>query len=370
MSTVLVVDDNVMTLKLLDFLVGKLPDVETVLFSDPHAALEKCAEQLPDLVLTDYMMPGIDGLEFILRFRQLPNAAEIPLVIVTASELKEVRYRALSTGATDFVNKPVDAVELTARLRNLLKLRHSQKKLEDRAAWLAEEVRKQTRAIADREKEIIWRLARAVERRDTETGNHVLRVGSFSRIIACQLGLTQEEQELIFLAAPMHDVGKVGIPDRILLKQGRLDAEEFGIMKEHSEIGHAILSGSASELIKMAALIALNHHEKYDGTGYPNRLAGDDIPLCGRIVAVSDVFDALSSNRPYRQAWSLEKCVAELQRESGQHFDPACVEAFLADLDGVRETMDRYSEPPEPERMYGKSLAPSPSPGRRNEDDK
>jgi putative two-component system response regulator len=343
-AVVLIVDDSEPTLKLLGHMVGKLPDAKPILFQDPTAALAWCQEQLPDMVLADYMMPEVDGLEFITRFRRLPDAVEIPIVMVTSSELVDVRYQAFSIGANDFLNKPVDPIELQARLRNLLQLRQSQRKLRSRASWLAEEVSKQTEMIAEREKEIIWRLARAAEHRDMETGNHIQRVASYSRLIARQLGCSSEEQDLIYLAAPMHDIGKVGIPDQILLKRGRLDAAERKLMERHTVIGHAILSDGASELIQMAALIALNHHERFDGSGYPNGLEGEEIPLCGRIIAVADVFDALSTRRIYKPAWSVAATVADLKAESGGHFDPECLSAFLNGTDEIGEIINLYQD--------------------------
>jgi putative two-component system response regulator len=345
---VLIVDDSEPTLKLLEHMTAKLPDAEPILFQDPTAALAWCDVQLPDMVLVDYMMPEIDGLEFITRFRRLPDTEAVPIVMVTSSEQVDIRYRAFSIGANDFLNKPVDPIELQARLKNLLQLRQSQRKLKSRAAWLAEEVSKQTEMLAEREKEIIWRLARAAEHRDLETGYHIQRVASYSRLIARRLGRSSEEQDLIYLAAPMHDIGKVGIPDQILLKRGRLDAAERRLMERHTVIGHAILSDGASELIQMAALIALSHHERFDGSGYPNGLSGEDIPLCGRIIAVADVFDALSTERSYKPAWSVAATVADLKAESGSHFDPQCLQAFLDRIDDVDEIMDQYQD----ELMY------------------
>jgi putative two-component system response regulator len=338
------VDDSEPTLKLLGHMVRKLPGAEPVLFHDPAAALAWCETRLPDMVLADYMMPGINGLELITRFRQLPEADVVPIVMVTSSDHVDVRYQAFSIGVNDFLNKPVDPIELQARLRNLLQLRQSQMKLRDRAAWLAEEVSKQTEMLAEREKEIIWRLARAAEHRDMETGYHIQRVASYSRLIARNLGRSSEEQDLIYLAAPMHDIGKVGIPDQILLKRGRLDETERRLMERHTVIGHAILSDGASELIQMAALIALNHHERFDGTGYPNGFEGEAIPLCGRIIAVADVFDALSTERSYKPAWSVAATVADLKAESGSHFDPRCLQAFLDGIDEVGEIMAVYRD--------------------------
>jgi putative two-component system response regulator len=231
-----------------------------------------------------------------------------------------------------------------ARVRNLLALRKSRQQLSNRAAWLAEEVKKATAETVAREKEAILRLSRAAEHRDPETGMHLLRMSNYTRLIAAQLGLPPAEQELLLDAAPMHDIGKVGTPDHILLKPGRLTPEEFDIMKQHATIGYEILRDSVSPLLQCAATLALTHHEKFDGSGYPQGLAGEAIPLYGRIVAVADVFDALTSERPYKKAWPLEEAVDFLKAGAGSHFDPACVDGFLAAYPQVLEIKSRYHE--------------------------
>ena len=345
MPSLLVVDDNATNLVLFRHLLQKLDGAEVQSFADPVQALRWCAEHEPDLILLDYMMPVIDGLEFIRRLRVIPNRAEVPVVMVTADTESDVRHQALELGAQDFLTKPVDKVELTARVRNLLALRKSQQQLANRALWLAGEVRKATAEIAAREKEAILRLSRAAEYRDPETGMHLLRMSNYTRLIAAQLGLPLAEQELLLDAAPMHDIGKVGMPDQILLKPGRLTPEEFGIMKQHATIGYEILRDSVSPLLQCAAGLALSHHEKYDGSGYPQGLAGERIHLYGRIVAVADVFDALTSERPYKRAWPTADAVELLKKDAGSHFDPRCVEAFLAAWPSVMEIRSRFSDP-------------------------
>jgi putative two-component system response regulator len=216
--------------------------------------------------------------------------------------------------------------------------------MRDRATWLAAEVEKATRALVEREDEIIFRLSRAAEHRDTDTGAHLARIAHASRLVARRLGLSEEEQDLVFRAAPMHDVGKVGIADSILLKPGKLTEEEFQVMKTHTTIGHAILRDSPSRLLQVASEIARFHHEKFDGSGYPDGLAGEDIPIQGRIVAVVDVFDALTSVRPYKKAWPVEQAAAYIREQANGHFDPWVVEAFFAGLDEIVETSGRYRE--------------------------
>ncbi|MGH8733560.1 MAG: HD-GYP domain-containing protein, partial [Burkholderiales bacterium] len=223
----------------------------------------------------------------------------------------------------------VDARECLARCRNLLTLRRQQLALEDRRRLLEHMVEDATREVKDREKETLLRLARAGEFRDEETGYHLIRMSRYSRLIANALALERDEAETIELAAPLHDIGKIGIPDQILLKPSRLEEGEWSVMRRHPVIGHEILKGSASKYVRMGALIALGHHEKYDGSGYPNGLVGDHVPLCARIVAVADVYDALTSVRPYKKAWPSEEAFGYVRAQSGRHFDPRMVEAFL-----------------------------------------
>lgn len=341
---VIVVDDTPINVTLISHLVGKLEDCAAMGFSVPQEGLAYCLEQVPDLVIVDYMMPELDGIEFVRRFRACPGREDIPVLMVTANDQIEVRHQALDAGANDFLTKPIDKAEFMARTRNMLSLRRSQRKLEDRAAWLAEEVRKATAEILARERETIVRLSKAADSRDPETGAHILRMSHYSKLIAVQLGLSEADQEMLLEAAPMHDIGKVGIPDHILLKAGRLDVAEFEIMKQHAIKGYAILNGSQSAMLQAAAQIALAHHEKYDGSGYPNGLAGEAIPLFARICAVGDVFDALTSERPYKKAWDDERAIAILREGAGSHFDPACVDAFLADWDGVVAIRERFKD--------------------------
>ncbi len=291
-------------------------------------AIADCAAAVPDLVLVDYQMPGMNGVEFIRRLRQDARYEHVPIVMITAANSRDVKIEAIEAGATDFLNKPVDPEELKVRARNLLRLREAQLKLADRARLLASEVEEATDRLVRREEEIIWRLARAIEYRDGGTGEHIARVASISRIIAEELGLEPEHCRNIYLAAPLHDVGKVGIPDSILNKPGKLSDEEFTLMRRHVEFGAAILTHGDSDLVQVAAAIAAAHHEKWDGTGYPGNLTGEEIPIEGRIVAVADVFDALCARRTYKAAWDPEDARSEIAASSGTHFDPACVAAF------------------------------------------
>ena len=341
---VIIVDDNPVNLKLMESLVKRAGDYRPLTFQDSGEGLAWCLNNTPDLLIVDYMMPPPDGMEFIRRFRESPLNADIPVLMITADHEKDTRYAALEIGANDFLTKPIDNAEFRARLRNMLALRRSQKALADRAAWLAEKVAEATEEILDREREMITRLSRAAEFRDPETGAHIQRMSNYSRLIAQEIGLPHSEQELILRAAPMHDVGKIAIRDDILLKPGKLDEAEFAIMKTHAEKGYELLSGSASSLLDIAALIARTHHEKFDGSGYPRGLAGEDIPLYGRIVAVADVFDALTTERPYKKAWEIEHAVRFLEEGAGSHFDPACVSAFIARLEDALAIRARFQD--------------------------
>ncbi len=341
MPSIMIIDDVHTTRVILSQLMSSLEsDVRVKSFEEPVSALEYAQIHEPDLVLADYRMPRMNGVEFCRRFRQIYK--DIPLVMITGSEDKRVLYDALNAGANDYLAKPIDHIECMARCRNLLTMRKLNQIYKGRSKWLEERVADATKEISRREQETLMRLAKAGEYRDEETGNHVLRMAKYAFFIGKRLGLSEADAHLIEVAAPMHDIGKIGIPDHILRKPGKLDAEEFAIMKTHSSIGHEILKNSPSLYLRMGAVIALGHHEKFDGTGYPGGLAGDAIPLPARIVAVADVFDALTSVRPYKKAWPIEEAVTFIKSQRGMHFDPKCVEAFEQEIDliiRIRETL-------------------------------
>lgn len=346
---VLIVDDAEVNLTLFEALVLRMPDCEPIKFSDPLLGLDWAKNNDVDLIIVDYMMPLLDGIEFISRLRVTDRKKDVPVLMITANDQKQIRYRALDAGATDFLAKPVDKIEFMARANNLLMLGASRKALADRAAWLAEEVKKATAEIVLRERETVVRLSKAAEYRDPETGAHILRMAHYSELIAQGLGLPEAQCSLLLQAAPMHDIGKVGIPDQILLKPGRLTLEEFEVMKQHAVYGFEILKESSSKVLEAGAEIALGHHEKYDGSGYPSGQKGDEIPIFSRIVAVADVFDALTSERPYKKAWSLERAAEHIKASAGQHFDPKCVSTFFAHWGRVLEIRQRFNdEKPDP----------------------
>jgi two-component system, response regulator RpfG len=339
---VLLVDDSESNLVIYRGIVRYLGGCVAVAFTSSAEALRWAEREEAAIVVVDYGMPAPNGLEFIRRFRLLAGKSDVPIIMITGEEDQALRYKALEMGANDFLKKPVDVVECSARMRNMIELHRSRKLLENRAAFLADEVKKATVQINARERETIVRLARTAEYRDTETGTHIVRMAHYCRSIAMAAGVSTDEQELLLLSAPMHDIGKVAIPDSILLKPGKLEPGEIAVMQQHTIIGYEILKDSESALLQYAADIALTHHERYDGSGYPQRLKGDEIPLSGRICAVSDVFDALTSVRPYKPAWSVEAALAEIQSQRGRQFDPQLVEAFASVLPQILKLKAQY----------------------------
>jgi len=345
-NTVMVVDDQSTGRAILEQVVRGLDERVVVEgFARPVDAVVWATRHVSDLVLVDYMMPEMDGIEFVKRLRALPGYEHVPIVMITVHDDRKVRYAALDAGITDFLTKPIDARECLARCRNLLTLRRQHVVLEDRRRLLEHMVEDATREVREREKETLLRLARAGEFRDEETGYHLIRMSRYSRLIATAIGLEHDDAETVELAAPLHDIGKIGIPDHILLKADKLDSAEWEVMRRHPVIGHEILKGSASKYVRMGALIALGHHEKYDGSGYPNGLVGDHIPLCARIVAVADVYDALTSVRPYKNAWSSEQAFNYVTSQAGRHFDPHMVEAFSGMKKQVLQVQHEWRDP-------------------------
>jgi two-component system response regulator RpfG len=336
-ARVMIVDDQFVGRKVLEEIVRSLSERITVeSFSDPEEALAAFADSPPDLILLDYKMPRMNGIDLIRAIRDKPSGEEIPIIMVTILEDKNIRYQALDAGATDFLTRPLDQIECQCRCRNLLSLRKMTLDQKSHSRFLETEVAQATYLQKQRERETLLRLAKAGEFHDFETGNHVVRMARYAKLIAQAMGLSDDHCETIELSAPMHDIGKIGIPDHVLKKPGILTVEEFEVIKMHPMIGHQILKGSTSRYIEMGAVIALAHQERYDGSGYPFGLSGKEIPLEARIVTVADVFDALTSVRPYKEAWSFEKAISYLREYSGKLFDPECVEAFLRQVEEIR----------------------------------
>lgn len=343
----LIVDDNPTNALFMRRLVEKIDGCEAVAFTDPVAVAEQLEELEFDIALIDFVMPGMDGLELVREIRSHFKHLLVPIIMISGADERALRIDCIEGGVNDFLLKPIDPIELKARVRNLFALYSAQRSLEARGDELQAAVDQAMRKIVAREEEIVLRLARATESRDTDTGNHIVRMSTVCRIIAEDLGFDREFCRSIQVAAQMHDIGKVHIPDNILFKPGPLTPEERAIMETHTTIGEEILAGSDSLLIQTAAKIAGSHHEKWDGTGYPRRLAGTDIPITGRIAAVADVFDALVSPRPYKKPWAISEARDYIAKESGRQFDPGCVAAFLRRFDVIAPIGERAQMPEE-----------------------
>lgn len=336
------VDDEYLNLVLIEEMSRKL-DLEIYSFTDPNEALEHLKHNAVDIIFVDYMMPEKDGITLIQEARRYYS--DIPIVMITAvTSDNNLKLRALENGATDFLSKPLNLPEFSARVNNLKKLRESQLLYKNWADVLKSEVDKATKDISSREDETLRVLGSAAEYKDPETGEHILRVAHYSRLIAEELTEDDELRQRIFRAAPLHDIGKIGVPDTILLKPAKLTAAEYDEIKKHPLMGYEIMKGAESPYLKTGAQIALTHHEKWNGKGYPKGLSKEEIPLPGQIVAIADVFDALTSLRPYKKPWSFQEAVELLKSEREEHFAPDAIDAFLAHLDEIREILTTYSD--------------------------
>jgi len=328
---ILIVDDQAANIRLLERILRQAGYNRLTSTTDPREVLSIFTSLQPDLVLLDLMMSHVNGFEVMEQLKPLiPSGDYLPILVLTADVTGEVKRRALSAGAMDFLIKPFDTIEVLLRIDNLLKTRLLYLQLREQNHLLDEKVRERTLSLERAQIEILERLAAAAEFRDDATGRHTRRVGQISGMIAHVLHLPGTEVRLIRQAATLHDVGKIGIPDSILLKPGKLTAGEFEVMKKHTTIGANMLANGHSGLLQMAESIALMHHERWDGAGYPGKLRGEQIPMVGRIVAVADVFDALTHERPYKTAWPVEEALAEIKRQRGLQFDPRVADAFLS----------------------------------------
>ena len=328
-ARILMIDDEEANLDLLERILEPMGFHHLRRSTKPEEVPELCREFSPDLVLLDIVMPGLTGVELLERLRAEWDEEEYrPVLILTSDHSQSTKRKGLSAGAQDFLTKPLSPAEVRLRVKNLLQTRFLHLALQDHNRLLETRVRERTADLERARLEILDRLAQAAEYRDDKTGAHTRRVGDSAAATARALGLPADEVERIKLAAPLHDVGKIGIPDSILLSPGRLDADQFEIMKTHTTIGGDLLAGSESPLLRCAEIIARTHHEHWDGSGYPRGLSGTDIPIEGRVVAVADTFDALTHSRPYKRAWSIEEAMIEIRTHAGSHFDPDVVEAF------------------------------------------
>ena len=344
-ASILIVDDQPTNVKLLQRMLEGSGFTNVLTTTDSRQVTPLYQQHRFDLVLLDINMPHINGFEVMEQLTHVEKDSYVPILVLTAQTDNETRLRALDLGAKDFLTKPFDRVEVLTRIRNMLEVRLMHNQIRDHNKILEEKVQIRTRELMDTRLEIIRRLGRAAEYRDNETGFHIIRMSNFAQVIGKSYGMSAYDAEILLHASPMHDIGKIGIPDRILLKPGQLNEEEWEIMKSHAVIGAEILSGHNSDLIETARVIALTHHERWDGTGYPNKLAGEDIPLVGRIVAICDVFDALTSERPYKRPWSIEESLEYIESNAGKHFDPEVVAIFLQVLPDILKIKSQYQEP-------------------------
>jgi putative two-component system response regulator len=344
-AKILVVDDDVRNLSLMKSMLH--PVYETVWTAQSgKEALEQVAIELPDIILLDIMMPGMDGFEVAARLKETSRTWGVPIIMVTALEGRISRIKALKAGAEEFVTKPVDQAELLMRVKNLLRLHEFSQLLKNSNRFLEQKVAERTRELEDSFKETLLTLLRAAEYRDDETGAHVRRISYYATHLARAMGRNDEFCDLIFHASPMHDVGKIGIPDHTLLKPGSFAAEEWEIMQSHTSIGYEILKGHSSPYLKMGAWIALCHHERWDGSGYPQGLRGEEIPLSARIMQICDIYDALRSERPYKKAFDHVKALEIITGGDGRtdpgHFDPAVLQAFVQTADEFAVIFDSH----------------------------
>jgi response regulator RpfG family c-di-GMP phosphodiesterase len=336
------VDDERVNLLLVEQMAQEL-GIRVRSFQDPLLAVSFVEANPVDLVFVDYMMPGMDGIGFIGKVRGMH--ADIPIVMITAvTDNDELKLRAIKAGATEFLNKPLNMPEFTARINNLTTLRKAQRFYKDWAILLKKEVEKATEKILLREDETLQVLGKAAEYKDPETGNHILRVARYSRLLVEAAGESEQQQDLILKSSPLHDVGKLGIPEAILCKPGKLTPEEFAVIRRHPEIGHEIIRRSSSPFLLSGSEVALTHHEKWDGSGYPRGLRGEEIPLFGRISAIADVFDALITRRPYKEPWPIARALEYVDGEKGRHFDPRLARLFLESRQRVQEICDGYKD--------------------------
>jgi len=335
----IIIDDELINLILLEE-IAKAMGYDPITFDEPLKALEWAKTNSVDMVVTDFNMPKMDGLDLLKELKAIhPDSMSI---MITAAGDNKLKIEALKLGLNDFLTKPVLPVEFQLRLGNMVQVQNSLKTQKEFSHYLAREVEKATEELKKSQFEALEVLSKTAEYKDPETGSHIARVSHYAKMLAAAYGLSEYEQEVVFYAAPLHDIGKVGIEDTILLKPEKLTEEEFDRMKLHSTIGHNILKNSTNPYLYAGAVTAYTHHEKYNGRGYPNSLKGEDIPLYGRIVAIADVFDALTSIRPYKKAWSFEEAIELIEREKGEHFDPTIADLFIQNIDRVREIFEQY----------------------------
>ena len=343
-AKILIIDDQKLHTFFLEKILKKegYSNIECV--TDPKRALETYRRYQPDLIVLDLIMPKIDSFAIMETCQKERSIDYLPVLALSEDKNPELRIRALQTGATDFLNKPYESIEILMRIRNLIETRRLHMQVMDQNKILEIKVQERTKELNDTRLEVIRRLAQAAECRDEDTGLHIIRMSKYCEKLARGLKLDDQKCDLILNASPLHDIGKIGIPDSILLKPGKLTPEEFEVMKTHTTIGARLLSGSNSLFMQLAETIALTHHEKWDGTGYPRKIKGDDIPLVGQICSICDVFDALTSKRPYKKAWTTKEAIDEIFRQEGKHFNPLLVKCFMVVLPEIEKIKSQYDD--------------------------
>ena len=335
-ATVLVVDDTPENIDLLVEILRQDYKVKAARNGEQGLKIARLANA-PDLILLDIMMPDIDGFEVCKRLKEDPTTSDIPIIFVTAKITTEDEIQGFGLGAVDYITKPISPPVVLARVKTHIALH-------DQNRELGRQVREQTHTINETRLKIIQRLGRAAEYKDDNTGMHVIRMSHYARVLGLAAGMNEAMADMLLNASPMHDIGKIGIPDRILQKSDKLDEEEWEIMQTHTDMGTKIIGDDGSELLKMARQVAATHHEFWDGSGYPQGLKGEEIPMVGRIVAIADVFDALTSKRPYKEAWTVEDSIAHLEDQAGRQFDPKLVPLFVENLEQIRQLMEQFTD--------------------------
>lgn len=320
---ILIVDDEPANLKVMREVLGN--QYRMSFAKSGAAALALLEKEQPKLILLDIMMPDMNGFEVCEILKSTPALSHIPIIFVTALGDESDEFKGFELGAVDYITKPISPAIVRARVKTHLSL-------------------VQAEQLKQAHVDLVHRLGRAAEYKDTDTGEHIARMSQYSKLLALEFGMGEQQAELLRQAAPMHDVGKIGIPDAILLKPGRLTPDEFDHMKQHAAIGAQILANSSSPLLQLAHKLAIEHHEKWDGSGYPNGLKGEQISVEGRIVAIADVFDALTSKRPYKEAWGVEEALEHMQAQASKHFDPHLINLFVNKLDAIIAIKNAYQE--------------------------
>jgi len=344
-ANILIVDDEPANVTLLKRYLQREGYQNIHTTTDPREVNGLCDKTDFDAFLLDIRMPEINGFELMAWLnKRYSNNNYLPILVLTAQTDQETRIRALNEGAKDFLTKPFDRIEALTRIHNLIEVHLMHQKLKQQNVKLEEKVKQRTKELYHTRQQVIRRLGLAAEYRDNETGNHIIRMSKYSYLFALAIGLTEKHAELILNAAPMHDIGKIGIPDRVLLKPDKLNAEEWKVMQSHVMIGVEILSGDDSELMLMAKRIALHHHEKWDGTGYPAGLKGEEISIEGRICAIADVFDALLSIRPYKKSWTVDQTINLIESEAGKHFDPQIAQSIRLLLPELLKIKEQFPD--------------------------